>query len=74
MRPLLRDYSLARASKVAYWRSLTPAERLRLCDELRLQAILLHPEWPTAEHRAVDLEGHMRLSERLERASAACKR
>ncbi len=74
MRALRRDYDHARASKVAYWRSLTPAERIRLGDELRRHALSLHPDWPTDEQRAFDLECHIRLSERLERAAAAGKR
>ncbi|MBX3125295.1 MAG: hypothetical protein KF718_01190 [Polyangiaceae bacterium] len=69
-----RDYDHARASKLAYWRGLTPAERVRLADELRRHALLLHPEWPTDEQRALDVEAHIRLSERLERAAAAGKR
>jgi hypothetical protein len=74
MRVAGRDYDHVRASKTAYWRSLTPAERIRLADELRRHALLLHPEWPTDEQRALDLECHIRLSERLERAAAARKR
>jgi hypothetical protein len=69
-----RDYAAARASKEAYWRSLAPAGRLRLSDELRRHALLLHPDWPTAEQRAADYEAHVRLSERLERAASARKR
>jgi hypothetical protein len=69
-----RDYEAARASKVLYWRGLTPAERIRLCDELRRQAIALHPEWPTPQQRALDLASHIRLSERFERAAITGRR
>ena len=69
-----RDWSAVRASKEAYWRTLTPAERLRLSDDLRRHAMLLHPDWPTAEQRAADYEAHVRLSERLEHAASARKR
>lgn len=69
-----RDYKHARASKVAYWADLTPAERIRLADELRRHALLLHPEWPTDEQRALDVESHIQVAERLERAAAARKR
>ena len=65
-----RDFAVARASKEAHWRSLTPIERLLLADELRLYALLLHPDWPTPEQRALDHEAHHRLSERLERAAS----
>ena len=74
MRVARRDYDYARASKIAYWRALTPAERLRLADDLRRHALLLHPEWPTDEQRALDVECHIRLSEPFERAAAAGKR
>lgn len=74
MRVARRDYDHARASKVAYWAGLTPAERIRLADELRRHALLLHPEWPTDEQRALDVESHIQVSERLERAAAARKR
>jgi hypothetical protein len=74
MRVARRDYDYARASKIAYWRGLTPAERVRLADEARRHALLLHPDWPTDEQRAYDVESHIRLSERFERAVAASKR
>ena len=69
-----RDWDAVRASKEAYWRSLTPAERLRLCDDLRRHALHLHPDWPTEAQRAADVEAHVRLLERFEHASAARKR
>jgi hypothetical protein len=69
-----RDWALVRASKEAYWRSLDPATRLRLSDELRRHALLLHPDWPTPEQRAADYEAHVRLSERLEQAASPGKR
>jgi hypothetical protein len=68
------DWAAVRASKEAYWRTLSPAERLRLSDELRQHALLLHPDWPTPEQRAADYEAHVRLSERLEHAASARKR
>ncbi|MCK6532483.1 MAG: hypothetical protein L6Q84_05865 [Polyangiaceae bacterium] len=74
MRVVRRDYDHARASKLAYWRGLTPAERIRLADELRRHALLLHPDWPTQEQRALDIECHIQFSERLERAAATRKR
>ncbi len=69
-----RDWGAVRASKEAYWRTLEPLDRLRLADELRQHALLLHPDWPTAEQRAADHEAHVRLSERLEHAASARKR
>jgi hypothetical protein len=71
---LSRDWAPVRASKEAYWRSLDPATRLHLADELRRHALLLHPDWPTEAQRAADYEAHVRLSERLERAATSCKR
>lgn len=69
-----RDWAAVRASKEAYWRTLDPKERLRLADELRRHALLLHPDWPTADQRAADYEAHVRLSERLEHAASSRKR
>ncbi len=69
-----RDYAHARASKIAYWRSLTPADRLRLADELRRQVLLLHPDWPTADQRERDVSSHIQISERLGRVATARKR
>lgn len=69
-----RDWAAVRASKEAYWRTLDPLERLQLADELRQHALLLHPDWPTAEQRAADYEAHVRLSERLEHAASSRKR
>jgi hypothetical protein len=65
---------MVRASKESYWQALDPATRLRLADELRRHALLLHPDWPTAEQRAADYQAHVRLSERFERAATASKR
>lgn len=69
-----RDWSAVRASKEAYWRALDPVDRLRLGDELRQAVLLLHPDWPTAEHRAADYDAHVRFLERLERASSTRQR
>lgn len=69
-----RDWAAVRAAKEAYWRTLDPKERLRLADELRRHALLLHPDWPTADQRAADYEAHVRLSERLEHAASSRKR
>ncbi|MEJ7730292.1 MAG: hypothetical protein WKG00_13870 [Polyangiaceae bacterium] len=69
-----RDWAMVRASKDAYWRTLDPATRLRLSDELRRHALELHPDWPSAAQRAEDYQAHVRLSERLERAASSRKR
>lgn len=69
-----RDWALVRASKVAYWRTLDPVVRLRLADELRLHALHLHPDWPTAEQRTADHAGHTQLAERFEHAASSRKR
>jgi len=69
-----RDWAAVRASKEAYWRTLDPLTRLSLSDELRRQALLLHPDGPTEEQRAADHDAHVRLSEGLERAASSRKR
>lgn len=60
-----RDWAAVRASKV---------ERLRLSDELRRHALLLHPDWPTDQQRVADYEAQVRLSERLAHVSPARQR
>jgi hypothetical protein len=74
LRVARRDWAAVRAAKERYWRALEPAERLRLADELRRQALAIHPDWPTAEQRSADERAHVRLLERFERAASACKR
>ena len=68
-----RDWSAAEAEKTAFWaerkRRIPAAEAVRLGDELRRHARLLHPEWPDATERADDLAVHIRVSETLRSVS-----
>lgn len=70
-----RDWRAARAAKDAYWAErvarLGPMEGLRIADELRRQALLLHPAWPDAADRDRDMLAHVRLAELFTRADSA---
>jgi hypothetical protein len=69
-----RDWQAVRASKDAYWgeriRRRGPAEGWRIADELRHQARLQHPDWPTAADRDEDLRAHLHLASILSRAGS----
>ena len=70
-----RDWGAVRLAKDLYWRDrivrLGPAEGVRVADQLRLQALASDPSWPSAADRHADLQSHVRLAERLRRASPA---
>lgn len=51
MRIVPRDFAHARASKVAYWRSLTAADRIPPVDELGAICWSFTPDWPTEAQR-----------------------
>jgi hypothetical protein len=72
---MARDWDAARRAKDLYWGDrisrLGPAEGLRVAEQLRLQAIARNPAWPSAEDREADARAHLRLAERLHRASPA---
>jgi hypothetical protein len=67
-----RDWDLARRNKEAHWLDriarFGPVEALRIADELRRQARLLDPDWPSAALREDDFQSHVALTERLRRA------
>jgi hypothetical protein len=69
--PLLtRDWASVAAAKTERWlarkKSATGAlEGLRIGAELRAHARLIHPNWPSDESRAADLENHQRLARLL---------
>jgi hypothetical protein len=69
---LARDWAAARDAKDAYWAErierLGPAEGLRIGEELRLQAQLLNPAWPSEADRREDFLAHVRLRALLDRA------
>lgn len=73
-----RDWLAAREAKDRYWGEriarLGPLEGLRIADELRRQAILQNPAWPSPAERDQDLLSHVRLSERFQRAGSARRR
>ena len=70
-----RDWAAVRRVKDSYWAEriarLGAAEGFRIADELRRQARLQHPGWPTAAERREDLAAHARLVERFQRARSA---
>jgi hypothetical protein len=69
---MARDWAAVRDAKDAYWAErverLGPAEGLRIAEELRLQAQLLHPGWPSEDDRREDLATHVRVRALLDRA------
>lgn len=68
-----RDWAAVREAKAAYWARLVaehgPLPALRAAEELRIQTLQMHPDWPTSADRDADLEAHQRLCDRLERGS-----
>jgi hypothetical protein len=62
-----RNWDAVARSKAAMWQELTPADKIRLADELRRQALLTRPGWPSAADRRADLQTHLRVSEALRR-------
>jgi hypothetical protein len=66
-----RDWPLVAAAKRRYWserkRSLSPADSLRIADDLRRHMQLIRPDWPSPSERAEDLETHARVSASLRR-------
>jgi len=66
-----RDWRAIAAMKRRRWveqkSRMTPAEALRVGDELRYHAQALHPDWPTEADRRDDLAVHIRVSESLRR-------
>lgn len=68
---MARDWAAVRDAKDAYWAErierLGPAEGLRIAEELRLQALLLNPGWPSEEDRREDFLAHRRLRTLLDR-------
>lgn len=69
---MARDWTAVRDAKDAYWAErvgrLGPAEGLRIADELRRQAHLLDPSWPSENDRRDDILAHARLRALLDRA------
>lgn len=63
---MARDWAAVRDAKDAYWAErierLGPAEGFRIAEELRLQAKLLNPIWPSEDDRHKDFLAHLRLA------------
>jgi len=70
-----RDWAAVRADKDAFWAEriarLGPAEAFRIGEELRREAKLCNPAWPTADDRQADLDAHVRLAGIFRRADSA---
>ncbi|MGH9204031.1 MAG: hypothetical protein ACRD2A_22625 [Vicinamibacterales bacterium] len=62
-----RDWSRIAASKARAWQSeqRSPAEDLRVADQLRRYVRRVRPDWPSASDRAGDLACHRRVSRAL---------
>jgi hypothetical protein len=66
-----RDRAAVAAAKDAAWLDVRRTDGiagvLHIADELREQALLLHPQWPSTEERADDLSTHARVAEAMRR-------
>jgi hypothetical protein len=64
-----RDWSAIADEKARHWverkRTMSPADVLRLGDDLRRYARAVRPDWPTEADRATDADVHCRVSEAL---------
>lgn len=73
-----RDWSRIERAKLRYWRDrkrrMGRVEGLCVSDDLRRQALAMHPEWPSASDRAEDLRAHAQLSDRMRRIDDALGR
>ena len=73
-----RDWQAARDSKTVYWGEriarLGPLEGFRVGDDLRRQALLQDPAWPSDALRREDLACHVRLAQLFRRATATRRR
>jgi hypothetical protein len=66
--------ALKRRRSAEQKRSMTPAEALRIGDELRYHAASLRAGWPTEEDRRQDLAVHIRVAENLRLAKPPKRR
>jgi len=68
-----RDWQAIAASKRQRWTEqkshMSPADALRVGDELRHHASVLREGWPTEEDRREDLASHKRVAEMLRRVN-----
>jgi hypothetical protein len=63
-----RDWAAVESVDRQRWTEVSAAEKIRISDELRKQVLAARPNWPTAEDRQADLEGHVRLAALLAKA------
>ena len=70
-----RDWSAVTACKEDQWLTERRRRGVRWCfeiaEDLRRQAARLHPDWPTVDERADDLDTHVRVGAALRRVRAA---
>ena len=73
-----RDWKATRDSKTLYWGEriarLGALEGFRVAEELRRQALLQDPAWPSAALRRDDLAFHVGLAQLFRRAATARRR
>lgn len=64
-----RDWAAIEHDKARYWaerkREMSPAEALRVGDDLRRHAKMIQPDWPSERERLADRESHSRVAEAL---------
>jgi hypothetical protein len=72
-----RDWKAIAESKRRRWSErrlqMTPADALRVGDELRQHVSSLNPGWPSKSERSDDLAVHVRVAESLRRVSKCRK-
>ena len=68
-----RDWSAVAEEKERFWANrlatADPLEAIEIAEELRMEALAVHPDWPSAEERLEDLKAHEALSELMRRAA-----
>jgi hypothetical protein len=69
-----RDWAAVRERKDAYWAErisrLGAAEAFRVTEELRREAQLCNPGWPSAADRHADFEAHVRVAALFQRVDS----
>lgn len=70
---MMRDWPALAREKERFWAlkldTAEPGEGLEIAEELRLETLAVHPDWPFPEERLEDLKAHEALSELMRRAS-----
>ena len=68
-----RDWDLVHRLKEQFWaerkRLLTPAQALRIGDDLRRHAVNLREGWPSDQERQEDLKAHLKVTRSLRRVA-----